>query len=75
MMRKTKKKLTNQRCPGKLLLDLQQTKTLEQILDVYDVLDDVEKPLCVDFLRSMLRLKPSNRATANELLNHPWLQC
>lgn len=64
--------------PGKLLLGIQGTKTLEQILDVYKVFeedDGDEKRLALEFLRSMLRLKPSDRATAAELLSHPWLKC
>ncbi|KAF9230901.1 kinase-like domain-containing protein [Melanogaster broomeanus] len=46
---------------------------LDTILHSYNVLDEVEHPIFVSFLRSMLRLNPSDRATAAELLRHEWL--
>ena len=49
-------------------------RNLEQALDTYRVLDNVEKPLCVDFLQSMLQLKPVDRASAAELLEHEWIR-
>ncbi|KJA15817.1 hypothetical protein HYPSUDRAFT_58602 [Hypholoma sublateritium FD-334 SS-4] len=59
---------------GRLSIQVQNIRNLEEALDSYHVLDDVDKPLCVDFLRSMLRLKPSDRATAAELLEHAWIK-
>jgi serine/threonine-protein kinase SRPK3 len=47
---------------------------LERALDDFCVLDDAEKPLFIDFLKSMLRLKPSERASAAELLEHEWIK-
>jgi len=35
--------------------------------------DDGNGAVFVEFLRSMLRLKPSDRATAGELLGRKWL--
>ena len=57
-----------------LSIQVQNIRNLEQALDAYRVLDDVDKPLCIDFLRSMLRLKPSDRASAAELLEHAWIK-
>ena len=45
-----------------------------QSLDNYRVLNDVEKLLRVNFLQSMLRLKPVDRASAAELLEHEWIK-
>ncbi|KAI5833767.1 kinase-like protein [Schizophyllum commune Tattone D] len=42
---------------------------LGQILRVYDVFDEQLE----DFLRSMLQIHPDDRASAKELLKHPWL--
>ncbi|KDR74608.1 hypothetical protein GALMADRAFT_1333939 [Galerina marginata CBS 339.88] len=58
---------------GHLSIQVQNILNLEQALDAYRVLDDAEKPLCIDFLKSMLRLKPSDRSTAAELLEHSWI--
>jgi serine/threonine-protein kinase SRPK3 len=54
--------------------EFQNIRSLEQVVDLYGVLDDSEKPLFIDFLRSMLRLKPSDRASAAELLEHEWVK-
>ena len=61
---------------GHLSIQVQEIRNLEQALDAYHVLDsdNVDKPLCIDFLRSMLRLKPSDRASAAELLEHAWIR-
>lgn len=59
---------------GHLSIQVQNIRNLEQALDAYHVLDNVDKPLCIDFLRSMLRLKPSDRASAAELLKHDWIK-
>ena len=59
---------------GRLSIQVQNIRNLEQALDAYRVLDNVDKPLCIDFLRSMLRLKPSDRASAAELLEHAWIK-
>ena len=59
---------------GHLSIQVQNIRNLEQALDAYRVLDNVDKPLCIDFLRSMLRLKPSDRASAAELLEHTWIK-
>ncbi|KAF9237257.1 kinase-like domain-containing protein [Melanogaster broomeanus] len=58
---------------GRLCIQVNGVRDLETALRNYNVLDDVELPLCVSFLRSMLRLKPSDRATAAELVQHEWL--
>jgi len=49
--------------------------SLQLALRRYGVIsdDDVDGIVLVEFLHSMLRLKPSDRATAGELLNHRWL--
>jgi serine/threonine-protein kinase SRPK3 len=57
-----------------LSIQVQNIRSLEQALDAYRVLDSVDKPLCIDFLRLMLRLKPSDRASAAELLEHAWIK-
>ena len=61
---------------GHLSIQVQSIRNLEQALDAYRVLDsdNVDKPLCIDFFRSMLRLKPSDRASAAELLEHAWIR-
>ena len=59
---------------GHLFIQVQNVQNLEQALDAYRVLDNIDKPLCIDFLRSMLRLKPSDRASAAELLEHEWIK-
>ncbi|KIM36677.1 hypothetical protein M413DRAFT_424385 [Hebeloma cylindrosporum] len=55
-------------------IQILNVRDLEQALDAYRVLSDAEKPICVDFLRSMLRLKPTDRASAAELLAHEWIR-
>ncbi|KAF8804085.1 kinase-like protein [Phlegmacium glaucopus] len=59
---------------GHLSIQVQNIRNLEQALDAYRVLDNVDKPLCIDFLQSMLRLKPADRASAAELLEHAWIK-
>ncbi|KAF9237968.1 kinase-like domain-containing protein, partial [Melanogaster broomeanus] len=59
---------------GRLCIRVDGVRGLETALRNYNVLDDVELPLCASFLRSMLRLKPSDRATAAELVQHEWLR-
>lgn len=59
---------------GQLRIKVQGVRSLEEALRNYKVLDDVEMPICVSFLRSMLRLMPSDRASAAQLLGHEWLK-
>jgi serine/threonine-protein kinase SRPK3 len=59
---------------GGLRIKVQNVGNMEQVLDVYGVFDDFEKPLFIDFLHSILRLKPSDRASAEELLEHEWVK-
>jgi len=59
---------------GTLRLQVEEPASLEDALRNYNVLDDADMPLCVSFLRSMLRLKPSDRASAAQLVQHKWLR-
>jgi serine/threonine-protein kinase SRPK3 len=59
---------------GHLRRRVEPVRGLEWVLGNYDVLDDVELPLCASFLREMLRLKPSDRATAAQLAQQQWLK-
>jgi serine/threonine-protein kinase SRPK3 len=59
---------------GKLRLQVQGKQTLEKALRNYNVVGDDELPLCISFLQSMLRLRPSDRATATDLIQHDWLK-
>ncbi|VDB90326.1 unnamed protein product [Peniophora sp. CBMAI 1063] len=54
---------------GKLSVNVDQHRSLEQILLNYEV----EDPELADFLGCMLRLLPEDRAPARELLKHAWL--
>ncbi|KAI0935098.1 hypothetical protein AcV7_003998 [Taiwanofungus camphoratus] len=56
---------------GRLRIQIRDARDLETALRNYNVLDDVEGPLCVSLLRAML--KPSDRATAAELARYEWL--
>ena len=58
---------------GKLRIQVGGVKGLEEALKSYDVVNDNEVSMCASFLRSMLRLKPSNRASAADLIQHDWL--
>ena len=44
-----------------------------EALKSYNVLGNDEAAICVSFLRSILRLKPSDRASAADLIQHDWL--
>jgi len=35
--------------------------------------DAINIPQLGEFIRAMLQIRPTDRATADELLNHPWL--
>jgi serine/threonine-protein kinase SRPK3 len=58
---------------GKLRIQVQGIRGLEEALKSYNVIDDDEMSFCVSFLRSMLRLIPSDRASAADLAQHRWL--
>ncbi|KAG1744713.1 kinase-like domain-containing protein [Suillus occidentalis] len=45
-----------------------------QALESYKVVADDELSMCTSFLRLMLRLQPSDRASAADLLEHEWLK-
>jgi len=57
----------------KLRISVEGVVGLEDALKVYDVLRAEELSVCISFLRSMLKLKPSDRASASDLSNHHWL--
>lgn len=57
---------------GKLRIQVGGVRGLEEALE-YVVSND-EMPMCLSFLRSMLRLKPSDRASAADLIQHEWLK-
>ena len=59
---------------GKLRIRVQGVRGLEDALKSYKVVGDDELPICASFLRSMLRLKPSDRASAADLMQHEWLK-
>ncbi|KZT25370.1 kinase-like protein [Neolentinus lepideus HHB14362 ss-1] len=58
---------------GRHLIPLVGAVDLPNALRNYHVLEEEELQICVAFLRLMLRLDPSNRATARQLLQHEWL--
>ncbi|KXN81871.1 Serine/threonine-protein kinase spk-1 [Leucoagaricus sp. SymC.cos] len=60
---------------GRLHIRAGGVVSLEGALKTYGVIGDgnADGANLVAFLRSMLRLKPSDRATAGELLRHKWL--
>ncbi|KAG1724359.1 serine protein kinase Sky1, partial [Suillus lakei] len=53
---------------------VEEIRGLENILESYKVVGDEELSMCTSFLRSMLRLKPSDRASAADLMQHEWLR-
>ncbi|KAI0915918.1 hypothetical protein AcV5_003392 [Taiwanofungus camphoratus] len=55
---------------GRLRIQIRDARDLETALRNYNVLDDVEGPLCVSLLGAMLYVKPRDRATAAELARH-----
>jgi len=57
----------------KLRTSVEGVVGLEHALKVYDVLRAEELSSCTSFLQSMLKLKPSDRASASDLSNHHWL--
>lgn len=59
---------------GKLRIQVEGVRALEQALESYKVVADDELSMCTSFLRLMLRLQPSNRASALDLLEHEWLK-
>ncbi|KAF9472717.1 kinase-like protein [Pholiota conissans] len=59
---------------GLMNLKVRGVADLDSALTSYNVLDDVEKQRFVEFVRPMLRLKPSDRPTAAELLKHEWIK-
>lgn len=51
------------------------TQTLQEILQIYKIFDDEDQlAQCVSFLQLMLRLNPSDRATAKDLVLHKCLE-
>lgn len=59
---------------GKLRIQVEGVRSLEQALESYKVVADDELSMCASFLRLMLRLQPSDRASAADLLEHEWLK-
>lgn len=59
---------------GKLRIKVEEIQGLENVLESYKVVGDDELSMCTSFLRSMLRLKPSDRASAADLMQHEWLK-
>jgi serine/threonine-protein kinase SRPK3 len=59
---------------GKLRIQVAGVRSLEEALEYSNVVSNDELPTCVSFLRSMLRLKPSDRASAADLIQHEWLK-
>ncbi|KAF9518254.1 hypothetical protein BS47DRAFT_1379973 [Hydnum rufescens UP504] len=59
---------------SKLRLQVEGKPTLEKALRNYNIVGDDELPLCISFLQSMLRLRPSDRAAATDLIQHDWLK-
>lgn len=51
--------------------------TLAEVVDYWapESLPKDERPGLVDLLSRMIRLRPQDRESAQELLEHPWLQC
>lgn len=47
--------------------------TIEDALRNYKVLTEEEIQPAADFIRACVRLDPSERLTAEEMLQHPWL--
>jgi len=60
---------------GRLHIRVGGVVSLELALKRYGVItdDNADGANLVDFLRSMLRLKPCDRLSAGELLGHKWL--
>jgi serine/threonine-protein kinase SRPK3 len=54
---------------GKLRIQVEGVRGLEQALESYKVVADDELSLCTSFLRLML-----SRASAPDLLEHEWLK-
>ncbi|KAF9471005.1 hypothetical protein BDN70DRAFT_888552 [Pholiota conissans] len=59
---------------GRTNLKMRGIADLDSALTRYSVFDDVEKQCFVEFVRPMLRLKPSDRPTAAELLKRKWIK-
>jgi serine/threonine protein kinase len=59
---------------GKLRIQVAGIQGLEEALESYNVISKEDLPMCISFLRSMLRLKPSDRASAVDLIHHEWLK-
>ncbi|KAG1779518.1 kinase-like domain-containing protein [Suillus placidus] len=59
---------------GTLRIQVEEIRGLENALESYKVVGDDELFMCTSFLRSMLRLQPSDRASAADLLEHEWLK-
>ncbi|KIP06099.1 hypothetical protein PHLGIDRAFT_73196 [Phlebiopsis gigantea 11061_1 CR5-6] len=47
--------------------------TIEEALRNYKVLTEEEIRPAAEFIRSCVRLDPSERLTAEEIVQHPWL--
>ncbi|KAI9815853.1 MAG: hypothetical protein M1826_001951 [Phylliscum demangeonii] len=61
------------RAPG--VLEVYKEKTLEDMFHEHRPahMSEDDEHLCTAFLRDMLQYDPSKRASASELLQHPWL--
>ena len=59
---------------GKLRIQVEGIRGPKEALQSYNVFDYDEVSMCTLFLQSMLRLKPSDRATAADLVQHEWLR-
>jgi len=59
---------------GKLRIRVEGIRGLPEALKSYNVLGDEEVSMCTSFLQLMLRLKPSDRASAADLTQHEWLK-
>ncbi|KAG1730423.1 uncharacterized protein EDB91DRAFT_1252686 [Suillus paluster] len=59
---------------GKLHIQVEEIRGLEKALESYKVVGNDELSMCTSFLQLMLRLQPSDRAGAADLLEHEWLK-
>lgn len=48
--------------------------TFTKALANYQSLPEGDADVCASFLKACLHLNPANRASAAELLQHPWLE-
>ena len=55
-------------------MPVEETRTIEDLLRKYDVLQATDLPSTAAFIVRCLQLDPSKRATAEQLLADPWLE-